>query len=72
MNLTVHFLKPGLSRDTSGGVLVQRTKVTSKLELLMDVDLLVAEDWIELVKSAKHICDHSQTTPRSATSRALQ
>jgi hypothetical protein len=71
----MNFLKARLTRNRSGGMLVKWTEVSSELELLMNVDLLVTEDCPSNLserpsRNANHY--HSQTAPRSATRRALQ
>lgn len=51
---------------------VKRTEITTKFELLMDIYLLITKDWTEIVSEADTSDKHDvQTTPRSATSRAL-
>ena len=40
----MHFFESGLTRDGSGGMLVEWPEMARELELLVDVDFLVAED----------------------------
>ena len=42
---TVDLIQPGLLGDRRCSVLVKRAPVPRDLELAVDVDLLVAEDW---------------------------
>jgi hypothetical protein len=43
--LTVHLLEARLARNRGGGMAMKRAEVPGNLELLVDVDLLVTEDW---------------------------
>lgn len=41
----MHLLKPRLLGDGRGGMLVQWAEVPRELELLMNIDILVTEDY---------------------------
>ena len=59
--------------DRGSGMLMERPEMTCKVELLMDIDFLVTEDLVGVNKQwrMREDRDNSQTTPRSATKRAL-
>ena len=74
----MHFFESGLTRDGGGDVLVEGPEMTREFELLMEVDLLVAEDCtgsslnhplVYFVASCVH---NLPTTPRSAPSTELE
>ena len=71
----MNFFEAGLPWDRRGSVLMESPEVARELELLLDGDFLVAEDCEtdRPVSTLPHLGRQgcSQTTPRSATSRAL-
>ncbi len=74
----MNFFKARLPWNGRGSVLVERSEMPSKLELLVDAEFLVTEDCTKRIYQFsaallyRSAMDDSQTTPRSATSNALK
>ena len=54
--LTVHFFQAGLPRDWSSCVLVERSPVATELELFLDANFLIAEDWNDMSDADQRAC----------------
>ena len=68
------FLKTGLNRYASSRMFVQLPVMTAELELLVNVDLLISENYLVKAMSFRirnKKLSYSQTAPLSATKSAL-